>query len=85
MKPLLQVFALVLEDLKDFKKKKGHTMRTWKTQLSELKIKYPDDNKYNESVNKLREKEVKSIMFDPFLRVTDNMKRGYKEITNFMR
>jgi DNA polymerase elongation subunit (family B) len=84
MKPLLQVFALVLEELKDFKKKKGHTLRPWKKQLSDLKLKYPDNNKYIENVNKLREKEVKSIMFDPFLRVTDNMKRGYKEITAFM-
>ena len=59
-------------------------MRPWKKQLSDLKLKYPDNNKYIENVNKLREKEVKSIMFDPFLRVTDNMKRGYKEITAFM-
>ena len=32
MKPVQQVFALVLEQLSDFKKKKGFTLRTWKNE-----------------------------------------------------
>lgn len=84
MKPLLQLFALVLEDLKDFKKTKGHTLRIWKKQLADIKSKYPDESKYIENINKLREKEAKAILFDPFLRVTNNKKHGIREITDFM-
>ena len=63
MKPLQQVFSLVLEQLSDFKKVKGHTLRKWKTELLQLKEKYPEDEIYNRKLELLRNKEVKSLLF----------------------
>jgi DNA polymerase elongation subunit (family B) len=83
MKPLQQVFALVLEQLKDFKKAKGHTLRTWKNALESLRKEYPDDEKYRDKEDSLRNKEVKALLFDPYLRETNNMKNGNSSITQF--
>ena len=63
MKPLQQVFSLVLEQLSDFKKVNGHTLRKWKTELLQLKEKYPEDEIYNRKLELLRNKEVKSLLF----------------------
>ena len=85
MKPLQQLFALVLEQMKDFKKKKGHTLHKWNKELEALRIEYPDDEKYKDKVNSLRNKEVKALLFDPYLRCTNNMKNGNKPITGFFK
>jgi DNA polymerase elongation subunit (family B) len=85
MKPVQQLFALVLEDMKDFKKKKGYTLRTWKNTLAALKQEYPDEEKYKDKEDALRNKEVKALIFDPYLRHTNNMKNGDSNITNFFK
>ena len=85
MKPVQQLFALVLEDMKDFKKKKGYTLRTWKNTLAALKQEYPDEEKYKDKEDALRNKEVKALIFDPYLRHTNNMKNGDTNITNFFK
>ena len=83
MKPIQQVFALVLENLKDFKKKKGHTLRTWKKELDNLRRDYPDAEQYKKKEDTLRNKEVKALLFDKYLRQTDNARRGDRSITDF--
>jgi DNA polymerase elongation subunit (family B) len=70
MKPLQQVFGLVLEDLRDFKKKKGHTLRKWKEELEALREKYPDIETYRKKEEALRNKEVKALIFDKYLKET---------------
>ena len=85
MKPMQQLFALVLEQMKDFKKKKGHTLHKWNKELEALRLEYPDDEKYKDKVNSLRNKEVKALLFDPYLRCTNNMKNGDKPITGFFK
>jgi DNA polymerase elongation subunit (family B) len=83
MKPIQQLFALVLEQMKDFKKKKGHTLRSWKKALEDLHSEYPDPDKYKDKEDTLRNKEVKALLFDPYLRHTNNMKNGNSAITGF--
>jgi DNA polymerase elongation subunit (family B) len=83
MKPVQQLFALVLEQMKDFKKKKGHTLHKWRKELEALREEYPDEEKYKDKVDSLRNKEVKALLFDPYLRRTNNMKNGNNAITNF--
>ena len=83
MKPLQQLFALVLEKISDFKKRKGYTLRTWKNELEQLKNSCQDDTQYQKKEQMLRNKEVKIIMFDPFLRETENKKNGNQSIQNF--
>ena len=81
MKPLQQLFALVLEDMKDFKRKRGPT--TWKNMLATLRSTYLDEVKYKEKEDAMRNKEVKLLLFDTYLRQTNNMKNGTNSITNF--
>jgi DNA polymerase elongation subunit (family B) len=83
MKPVQQVFALVLEQMKDFKKKKGHTLRSWKAALDKLHKEYPDPEKYKDKETSLRNKEVKALLFDPYLRHTNNMKNGDTAINTY--
>ena len=83
MKPLQQVFALVLEQMKDFRKKKGHTLQAWYKELKELKKDYPDAEQYKDKEEALRNKEVKALLFDAYIRKTNNTNKGAREITEF--
>jgi len=85
MKPVQQLFALVLEQMKDFKKKKGHTLRSWKKALDDLYAEYPDQEKKKDKEDALRNKEVKALLFDPYLRHTNNVKNGNNAITGFFK
>ena len=83
MKPLQQVFALVLEKIPEFKKKKGHTLRTWHKELKKLKETYPDKIKHMKKLETLRNKEVKSLIFEPFIKMTENMKERNQVLTSY--
>ena len=85
MKPVQQLFALVLEQMKDFKKKKGHTLRSWKMALDNLQKEFPDPEKYKDKEDSLRNKEVKALLFDPYLRHTNNVKNGNSAISSFFK
>ena len=83
MKPVQQVFALVLENLSDFKKRKGHTLRKWKSELAELKRSVPDKTKYKQKEDALRNKEVKALLFEKYLQQT--LRDGTRCITSFFQ
>ena len=83
MKPLQQVFALVLESLAVFKRRHGPTLRKWKRELNKLREEYPDDETYKKKEDALRNKEVKAVLFDEYLRQTNNMRLGNQSITSF--
>jgi DNA polymerase elongation subunit (family B) len=83
MKPVQQVFALVLENLVDFKKRKGHTLRKWKSELAELKRSVPDKTKYKQKEDALRNKEVKALLFEKYLQQT--LRDGTRSITSFFQ
>ena len=89
MKPVQQVFALVLEKLADFKKKYGHSPSAnsrivWNNKLESLKSEYKDDeDTLVKKKSALINKEVKTLLFDPFLRVATNKKEGNRPITSF--
>jgi ubiquinone biosynthesis protein Coq4 len=79
MKPVQQVFALVLEDIDAFKRKK----RNFQMQIDTLKNTIDDKDKLETKIDDLRNKEVKALLFDKYLRETDNMKNNMKSITSF--
>jgi DNA polymerase delta subunit 1 len=83
MKPVQQLFALVLEDMIDFKRKKG--LCTWKKELASLKQEHPEEEKYKDKEDALRNKQVKTLLFDPYLRHTNNMKNGDTSIGVFFK
>ena len=75
MKPLLQLFALELENIKEFKDKQFYIKEyndkktlTWEQELEKLKTKWPEPEKYSKKLEELRCKEVKSLIFDKFLK-----------------
>jgi DNA polymerase elongation subunit (family B) len=84
MKPVQQVFALVLEKIWELQGKKLTTMQKYKKEVELLKKKYQDDKeKLSEKIEDLRNKDVKILLFDKYLRETNNEKQGVKSITNF--
>ena len=75
MKPLLQLFALELENIKEFKDKQFYIKEyndkktlTWDQELEKLKTKWPEVDKFSKKYEELRCKEVKSLIFDKFLK-----------------
>jgi len=79
MKPVQQVFALVLEDIDSFKRKK----KNFQMKIDTLKQTMDDDEKLDNKISDLRNKEVKALLFDKYLRETDNMKNNMKSITSY--
>lgn len=82
MKPVQQLFGLVLEQLWTMQNKLGK-IRKYQKDVEELKLKYPDPEKFEEKLNDLRHKEVKMLIFDEYLRQTDNDKTGNQSLTTF--
>ena len=67
MKPLQQLFALVLEQIKEFRDIYGYTCHKWKSQLKKLEDKWEDREKLYKKVEELRCKEIKKLIFDDYL------------------
>ena len=67
MKPILQLFALNLEDMIELKKRHGNSLGKWYRMLAELQEKWQDEEKFIKKCEELKCKEVKSIIFDPYL------------------
>ena len=42
-----------------------------------------EEDKFEAKLEQLKNKEVKALLFDEYLRVTNNSKSGVSEITNF--
>ena len=79
MKPVQQVFALVLENIDAFKRKK----RNFQMKIDTLKNTIDEPDKLMSKISDLKNKEVKELLFDTYLRETDNMKNSMKSITSF--
>jgi DNA polymerase elongation subunit (family B) len=81
MKPLSQLFALVLEDLPGFERKRTQFARIERTVEAAMADGEPD--KLRAKIEKLRMKEVEVLMFGPSLRITENRAAGRRAITDF--
>jgi DNA polymerase elongation subunit (family B) len=68
MKPLQQLFALVLEQIKEFKQHNlGHTYRDWNNQMKKLSEKWTDPDKLAKKIEEARCKEIKKLIFDEYI------------------
>ena len=81
MKPVQQVFALVLENIDSFQRKK----KNFQMKIDTLKHTIDDEDKLTAKIDDLRNKEVKILLFDKYLRQTDNMKNNMKNITSYFK
>ena len=84
MKPVQQVFALVLEKIWELQKKTNTKMKKYKMERESIVKKYSDNHeKCQDKIDDLRNKEIKTLLFDKYLRETNNEKQGVKSITSF--
>jgi DNA polymerase elongation subunit (family B) len=81
MKPLQQVFALVLEKIWKMQKKNGKIAK-FNRDIEILRDSTPED-KFEDKLETMRNKEVKLLLFDDFLRETNNKKNNVKPLTSF--
>ena len=83
MKPIQQVFALVLEKIWKIQKKIPK-IKQFKKDVDNLKKEYIDDSeKFEEKLEAIRCKEIKILLFDEYLRETNNEKEGLKSLDNY--
>tara|TARA_Y100001958_G_scaffold14626_1_gene8952 strand:- start:101 stop:1996 length:1896 start_codon:yes stop_codon:yes gene_type:complete len=82
MKPVTQIFNLLLEQMSQFNKKTN--LAKYKKDLRIIEEKYSDsEKKIAEKTTVLRDKMVKKIIFEESLRKSDNAKKGQKSISSF--
>jgi hypothetical protein len=80
MKPVAQLFGLVLEQMTAFRRKKARFLQ----ELSDVKSNWTEsDDKLQKKLDDLRFREVKELIFDDYLRQADNMAKSNKSIKEF--
>ena len=85
MKPVQQVFALVLEDMPSIKNKPGK-LKSMKLEINRYKKLYYDElEKYEKKKDDLRNKEVKKLLFDEYLININNKSNGDQYISSFFK
>ena len=83
MKPVQQVFALVLEKIWSNTNKIGKAKK-FKNEVDCLRREYCDNpEKFEEKLEAMRCKEIKGLLFDAYLRETNNEKSGLQTLTKF--
>ena len=81
MKPVQQLFALVLEKIWEMQNKRPKIAK-FKKEV-ELLRKNTDPEKFEDKLEQMRNKEVKALLFDDYLRVTNNEKQGVQSLVKF--
>jgi hypothetical protein len=79
MKPVQQVFALVLEKIWEMQGKKK-LLSKFKKDVEKLRSSTSED-KFESKLEQLKNKEVKTMLFDEYLRETNNEKEGNQRRT----
>ena len=82
MKPLLQLFGLVLEDIWRMQNKSSKISK-FRRDINQLRLEQDDNKKFEDKLSKMKDKEVKTLIFDKYLRETNNAKDGNQSVTKF--
>jgi DNA polymerase elongation subunit (family B) len=89
MKPVMQVFSLILEDIPTFRKR--NMIKEYARKEKNLHIKYVDDKgkvdmeKIEKKTKELRNKYVKELIFESSLRKANNSKKNQHSIMSFFK
>ena len=82
MKPLLQLFGLLLEQLKIFRKQK----RMYIIKINGIKREFKNDHKKcQEKISKESDKRIKKLIFDEYINSYRNKVAGQRPINNFFK
>jgi hypothetical protein len=83
MKPIIKLFALELESIWKSQNKYSK-LQKYKKEVREIENKFKDEpNKAIKKIDDLRNKEVKNMLFDDYLRETNNTSKGNQTIKKF--
>jgi DNA polymerase elongation subunit (family B) len=81
MKPLLQLFGLVLENIwMSQTPPRRVKVTTLRKNIEDIKSSEEDEKKCEKKINKIKDKEVKAVIFDKYLRESNNAKLGNQSI-----
>ncbi len=84
MKPLLQLFGLVLEDIwLNQKPPRRAKVTNFKKEIENLRRDIEDDKKCDKKISQIKDKEVQALIFDTYLRDTNNAKTGNQSVLKF--
>jgi DNA polymerase elongation subunit (family B) len=84
MKPVQQVFALVLEKIWEIQNKRPK-INKFKRDVEVMRREYFDNlEKFEEKLEAMRCKEIKALLFDEYLRETNNEKNGLQSLSKFL-
>ena len=81
MKPVLQIYSLVLYDIAAFKRKKNG----FKMKLETLSMNIDSQEKYLKKVQQLKDKEVEKLIFEKYLIINKNKQNNSTMITSFFK
>jgi hypothetical protein len=82
MKPVAQLFGLVLEQMSAFRRKKARFLE----ELESVRSNWMEsEDKLQKKLDDLRFREVKELVFDDYLRQADNLAKSNKSITEFFK
>jgi len=81
MKPCLQLYSMILEQLKEYKHKNDNNF--WKNKEKFLMEEKKDKKKVNDKIKQLREKEVEEILFSRYLTKIENKKNGIQDVRDY--
>jgi DNA polymerase elongation subunit (family B) len=84
MKPLQQLFALVLERVWEMQTNPSMKRTRFQREVASARSK-TSPLKMEDKIQELREKEIKSLLFDEFLRETNNSKENNQAMTVFFQ
>ena len=86
MKPVQQLFALVLEKIWKIQKNESK-ITSFKKEIDNLKKSFTEEEKekLENKIEQLRNKEIKVLLFDKYLRETNNEKEGNQSLTKFFQ
>ena len=82
MKPVGQIFALIVEQLQGFKKEKNYYDLQYKVYLSKYN---KDEKKTRNKISEMKLNDACDIIFGDVLRKATNKKNKTKEITDFWK
>ena len=81
MKPLLQLFGLVLENIwMSQTPPRRAKVTTLRKNIEDINSSEADEKKCEKKINKIKDKEVKAVIFDKYLRESNNAKLGNQSI-----
>ena len=84
MKPLLQLFGLVLKDIW-LSQRPPRRAKVTKLQeaIDKIRLEIDDEKKYDKKISKLKDKEVEELIFAKYLRDTNNSKNKNQTLAKF--